>query len=616
MLKSIFPLLLTLLYFNFSFAQEADIAELEESYKKTFGIEKLKMLNRLTQHYRKINPRKSIKYGKLAVQLGEEIFSESNTQVPEGEGDQLVEAYFQLARVMLDKERYYDAKTNLELSIEFAEHIGEDSTKIRSQLVLDSLFREMDSTQIRQGILSKTLGNLGIGRTFNQTANDLAVQTELKRAASQERKGNFLRAVSHYEKAIDLLKNRGDSKSIVELQLKIVEIYDELEQHAEAQKYLVDAIADREVAEMDLGNPQPKLLDTLKVPGDLEADSLKVRQRELKSLADRFAEEADYEASIAYFRRYQELTLKIKQDSLNSLVENRERQNEMALLRQQKRIADINVLTAEREKQQEIKIRNASIVLGAVLMLGAIGLFYLYQAKRKQHKKLTITFRDLNRTKSKLVSAEKRIVKLLTQQVSADVAQELLSDSPDEPGKHFVCIMFLDIRDFTPMAEKMVPEELIDYQNTVFGFMINAVQNHNGNINQLLGDGFMATFGAPISHGNDCQNAFTAAKEILYELKERNDAGLIHKTKIGIGLHAGYVVTGNVGNESRKQYSVTGNAVIVASRVEQLNKEHKSQLIITEEVYEQLSEQPLEAPAFMKIKLKGKSEPINVLKVV
>ena len=86
----------------------------------------------------------------------------------------------------------------------------------------------------------------------------------------------------------------------------------------------------------------------------------------------------------------------------------------------------------------------------------------------------------------------------------------------DKPGEElFVCIMFVDIRDFTPMAESLSPEELIKYQNNVFGFMIDVVQKNHGNINQLLGDGFMATFGAPVSKGNDCQNAFQASLEIL-----------------------------------------------------------------------------------------------------
>ncbi|MEO0901944.1 MAG: adenylate/guanylate cyclase domain-containing protein, partial [Bacteroidota bacterium] len=571
---------LTLLFFSFLFFTSSlaqnNIEELENLYKETFGIEKLKTLNELTGRYRYTNPRKSIKYGKLAVQLGEEMFSQSNTQVSDDEPHQLVLAYFQLGAVMLDKDRYYDAKANLDLSKELAELVGEESIKKQSELLLDSLSQRTDTTRIKQGLLSKTIGSLKIGEVFNKTTNDLKVQTEVKLGNSQERKGNLLKAIDHYEKAIDLLKNRGDSENIVELQLKIAKIYDSLQQHTKAQEYLGEIIADSEKPTIALDTDEANA-ENLDLEEGAQEGELRNRQRELKSLAEQFAAKADYETSIAYFKRYQELTLKIKQDSLSRISQNKERQNEMALLKQQKEIADMNVLSAEREKEQETRVKNSLILAGLILMLGALGLFYMYTSKRKQHKKLTITYKDLNSTKSKLESAEKRIVKLLTQQVSADVAQELLSDSPDEPGKHFVCIMFLDIRDFTPMAEKMTPEELIAYQNTVFGFMINVVQNHNGNINQLLGDGFMATFGAPVSHGNDCQNAFNAAKEILQELKERNNAGLIHKTKIGIGLHAGYVVTGNVGNESRKQYSVTGNAVIVASRVEQLNKEHKSQ---------------------------------------
>ncbi len=165
------------------------------------------------------------------------------------------------------------------------------------------------------------------------------------------------------------------------------------------------------------------------------------------------------------------------------------------------------------------------------------------------------------------------------------------------------------------MAEKLSPEELINYQNEVFGFMIDIVQQHRGNINQLLGDGFMATFGAPQSHGNDCQNAFLAAKEILEEVKERSDAMVIPKTRIGIGLHAGYVVTGNVGNEARKQYSVTGNPVIIASRIEQLNKTYKSQLLISEAVYVKLDKPlPVNLP-FLEVDVKGRSNPVKIMKI-
>ncbi len=215
------------------------------------------------------------------------------------------------------------------------------------------------------------------------------------------------------------------------------------------------------------------------------------------------------------------------------------------------------------------------------------------------------------------IKEKNEVIDLFGQQISPQIADSIIKNRNELSGtRKKVCIMFLDIRDFTVMAEKLSPEELIAYQNKVFGFMIDTVQEHHGNINQLLGDGFMATFGAPVSHGNDCQNAFSAAQQILTELKERIEAQIVPKTKIGIGLHAGSVVTGNVGSESRKQYSVTGNPVIIASRVEQLNKVFKTQLIITEEVSKHLEERPLPNESFLNVDIKGRTEPIKILKFV
>ncbi|MEN1785582.1 MAG: hypothetical protein AAGF77_10630 [Bacteroidota bacterium] len=191
-------------------AQGETIEALEDGYKRTFGIEKLKMLNQLTDHFTIANPRKGIKYGKLAVQLGEALFSQPNGQISESTPNQLRLAYFQLGRVMLYRERYYEAKTNLELAIELGALSEEDPIKKKSLFLLDSLSQVMDTTKIKQGLLSKTIGSLRIGEVFNNTTNDVKVQAEIKLGNVQERKGNFLKAVGHYEKAINLLKNRGD----------------------------------------------------------------------------------------------------------------------------------------------------------------------------------------------------------------------------------------------------------------------------------------------------------------------------------------------------------------------------------------------------------------------
>jgi adenylate cyclase len=144
--------------------------------------------------------------------------------------------------------------------------------------------------------------------------------------------------------------------------------------------------------------------------------------------------------------------------------------------------------------------------------------------------------------------------------------------------------------------------------------MIDIIQKRHGNINQFMGDGFMATFGAPVSHGNDARNAYMAGLEILGEIKRRNEEKLIPHTVLGIGIHAGLVVTGNVGTETRKQYSVTGNTVIIAARVEQLNKVYGSQMIVTEEVFVHLDKKDKEMnPERHEVKVKGRKIPVDIL---
>ena len=175
--------------------------------------------------------------------------------------------------------------------------------------------------------------------------------------------------------------------------------------------------------------------------------------------------------------------------------------------------------------------------------------------------------------------------------------------------------MFLDIRDFTPYAADKEPDEIIQYQNDVFGFMIDIISKNHGIINQFMGDGFMATFGAPASSGNDCQNAVNASLRIIDQLKKKLDNDELPKTRIGIGLHAGYIVTGNVGTTERKQYSITGNTVILASRIEQLNKDYQSDILISREVLDKVDIVNLKVQNLGKVKIKGRLEPMEILRL-
>ena len=175
------------------------------------------------------------------------------------------------------------------------------------------------------------------------------------------------------------------------------------------------------------------------------------------------------------------------------------------------------------------------------------------------------------------------IFQVFGQHVSPAVVNRLLQQRGELPSEvRFVCVMFLDIRNFTAFAEKRRPEEVVEYLNTLFSYMIDAIDRHHGIVNKFLGDGFMAVFGAPFSDGAECRNAIAAAREIL-EKTAALDANL-PPPRLGIGLHAGEAVTGHVGSADRKEYTIIGDVVNVASRIEGLNKQFASQLLVSGEV--------------------------------
>jgi adenylate cyclase len=166
------------------------------------------------------------------------------------------------------------------------------------------------------------------------------------------------------------------------------------------------------------------------------------------------------------------------------------------------------------------------------------------------------------------IHEKNEVIDLFGQQISPQIAENILNKRDELSGaRKKVCIMFLDIRQFTPFVEQNEPEEVVAYLNQLFGFMIDIVQAHQGVINQFLGDGFMATFGAPVELDNSSRQAVETAQEIIYKIQDEFNKGNIPETRIGIGLHYDEAVTGNIGSSLRKQYSITGNVVIMASRI-------------------------------------------------
>ncbi|MEZ4996322.1 MAG: adenylate/guanylate cyclase domain-containing protein [Bacteroidales bacterium] len=180
-----------------------------------------------------------------------------------------------------------------------------------------------------------------------------------------------------------------------------------------------------------------------------------------------------------------------------------------------------------------------------------------------------------------------------------------------------VCIMFLDIRDFTPFSESREPEEVVSYLNSLFGFMIEIVQKHNGIINQFLG-------WFPWPHSG---HLFRILKVLFIQLKQRVGncnhrkteetlKGNIPPTRIGIGLHYGEAVTGNIGSAMRKQYSITGSVVNIASRIEKLTRQYKTEVLVSEEVVSVVDEKIRnEFSSVGMVKVKGSERMISLFRL-
>jgi len=231
---------------------------------------------------------------------------------------------------------------------------------------------------------------------------------------------------------------------------------------------------------------------------------------------------------------------------------------------------------------------------------------------------ITFTIRQILFRSFQSIEDRNNVINIFGQHVSPSVVEKLLNQKTELPSEiRHVCMMFLDIRNFTSFSEKKTPDEVFDYLNYLFDFMIDIINENGGIINKFLGDGFMAVFGAPISNGNDSKNAVVASVQILERIQKEISLGKIPETKIGIGLHSGDAVTGNIGSSKRKEYTIIGDVVNLASRIEQLNKTYGSQLLISEPVNDALRDIdiPIEPKFIGEVLVKGREVPAKIYRL-
>jgi adenylate cyclase len=184
------------------------------------------------------------------------------------------------------------------------------------------------------------------------------------------------------------------------------------------------------------------------------------------------------------------------------------------------------------------------------------------------------------------VGERARILGVFGQHVSPEIVERLVAGKAEvKSEQRLVCVMFLDIRNFTSFAEGNDAKDVVDYLNQVFEPTVDAVVKHHGIVNKFLGDGFMAVFGAPTVEEDAAGAAIAAAIEIVERVDALVAEGKIPPTKLGIGLHTGQAVVGNIGSAQRKEYTVIGDVVNVASRIEALNKELGSSVLCSDDTW-------------------------------
>ncbi|NQZ08333.1 MAG: GAF domain-containing protein [Algicola sp.] len=218
------------------------------------------------------------------------------------------------------------------------------------------------------------------------------------------------------------------------------------------------------------------------------------------------------------------------------------------------------------------------------------------------------------------ISTEKRVKATMSRYVDAQLTEQLMADGGDILGGQAseATILFSDIRGFTSISESLGPQETVSMLNEYFTLMVDCIQKEGGMLDKFIGDAIMAAFGMPVSHDDDPDRAVRTAIEMMRQLQQYNRDNLKKGKQaidIGIGINTDVVVSGNIGSHKRMDYTVIGDGVNLASRLESACKQYKARILISENTAKQLRG-TYRMREVDRVVVKGQTKPVAIFEVL
>jgi adenylate cyclase len=218
------------------------------------------------------------------------------------------------------------------------------------------------------------------------------------------------------------------------------------------------------------------------------------------------------------------------------------------------------------------------------------------------------------------ISTEKRVKSTMARYMDPGLADQVLKDGTEILGGKSTraTVLFSDIRGFTTLTEELGAQGTVALLNEYFSIMVDCIQHEEGMLDKFIGDAIMAAFGIPIPHDDDEDRAVRAAIAMIRSLQEWNESRLAHGKKpvdMGIGLNTDVVVSGNIGSSRRMDYTMIGDGVNLAARLESACKQYSARILISENTYHKLRG-TYRIREIDRVIVKGKTEPVAIYEVL